>query len=164
MELITPGIGLLFWMLLCFSIVFYILAKFAWKPIMNSLNEREQSIDSALRGAQNARAEVESTQTKKEQLIAEARQERETMIREATTLKNQIIQEAREQAQKEAHQIIENARLAIENEKKNALREVKGHISEISLQVAEQILRKQLVSTNEQDQYIEELLKDIKAN
>ena len=124
MELITPGIGLLFWMLLSFSLVFYILAKFAWKPIINSLNTRDQSIDSALRGAQ----------------------------------------EARELAQKEAHQIIENARLSIENEKKNALSEIKDHISQISLQVAEHILRKKLVSTNEQNQYIEELLKDIKAN
>jgi F-type H+-transporting ATPase subunit b len=164
MELITPGIGLLFWMLLSFSLLLFILGKFAWKPILNSIKTRDKSIADALKDAEEARQEKLRIEQDKEKILLQARQEKEAMLRDTATLKSQLIQEAREQAQTEARKVIEESRKAIENERKQAMASMKNQLAVLSVSIAEQILRQKLASDKEQAQLIDEMLKDINAN
>lgn len=162
MELVTPGIGLLFWMALSFSIVFFILKKFAWKPIINALKERETSIAEALNSAQEARKEVEGLKTDNEKILAEARHEKELILKEARDIKEKIIAEAKEQANVEAQKHIENARLIIQNEKAAAINEIKQQVAELSVSIAEKVIRKELSDKKEQETLVDNLLKDVK--
>ena len=164
MELITPGIGLLFWMLLSFSLLLYVLAKYAWKPILTSIRERDKSIEDALKSAEEARQEVLRVEQDKEKILAQARQEKEAMLRDAASLKSQLIQEARSVAQVEARKVLEEARKAIENERKQAFAGLKDQIALFSVSIAEQILRQKLESSKEQSSLIDEMLKDVNAN
>jgi len=164
MELITPGIGLLFWMLLSFSLLLYVLAKYAWKPILTSIRERDKSIEDALKSAEEARQEVLRVEQDKEKILAQARQEKEAMLRDAASLKSQLIQEARSVAQVEARKVLEEARKAIENERKQAFAGLKDQIALFSVSIAEQILRQKLESSQEQSSLINEMLKDVNAN
>ncbi|KPK85663.1 MAG: ATP F0F1 synthase subunit B [Bacteroides sp. SM23_62_1] len=164
MELITPGIGLLFWMLLMFGIVLWLLKKFAWKPIMNALKEREMSIQEALMSADNARKEMEKLQADNEKIMAEARAERDTIIRDAKQAKDKMVNEAKEQASDEARKIIQAARIEIANEKTAAINEIKNKVAEISIQIAEKILREKLADSKKQKEMIEKLIKEIKPN
>jgi F-type H+-transporting ATPase subunit b len=164
MELITPGIGLLFWMLLSFSLLLIVLGKFAWKPILNSIKTRDKSIADALKDAEDARQEKLRIEQDKEKILLQARQEKEVMLRDAATLKSQLIQEAREQAQVEARKVIEENRKAIENERKQAMANMKDQLAILSVSIAEQILRQKLTSDKEQALLIDEMLKDINAN
>lgn len=164
MELITPGIGLLFWMLLSFSLLLFVLAKYAWKPILTSIRERDKSIEDALKSAEEARQEVLRVEQDKEKILAQARQEKEAMLRDAASLKSQLIQEARSVAQVEARKVLEEARKAIENERKQAFAGLKDQIALFSVSIAEQILRQKLESSKEQSTLIDEMLKDVNAN
>lgn len=164
MELITPGIGLLFWMLLSFSLLLFVLAKYAWKPILTSIRERDKSIEDALKNAEEARQEVLRVEQDKEKILAQARQEKEAMLRDAASLKSQLIQEARSVAQVEARKVLEEARKAIENERKQAFAGLKDQIALFSVSIAEQILRQKLESSKEQSTLIDEMLKDVNAN
>lgn len=164
MELVTPGIGLLFWMLLSFTIVLVLLKKFAWKPILKMLKEREDSIDSALKSAENARKEMESLQAGNEKIIGEAIQERDRLMREARELKDQIVGEAKKHAAFEAEKMINAALETIVNEKEAVMTDLKNQVARISIEVAEKILRKELASDENQIKYIKELTKDIKLN
>ena len=164
MELITPGIGLLFWMLVMFGIVLWILKKFAWKPIMNALKDREMSIQEALMSADSARKEMEKLQADNEKIMAEARAERDAIVRDARQVKDNIINEAKEQAADEARKIIQSARKEIENEKAAAISEIKNKVAELSIDIAEKILREQLADSAKQKEMIEKLMKEIKLN
>jgi F-type H+-transporting ATPase subunit b len=164
MELIKPGIGLLFWMILSFSIVLYVLTKFAWKPIMNGIKQREKSIKDALLSADRAKAEMASLQADNEKYIAEARAERDKLIKEARLMKEQIIDEAKINAQSEAQKIMESAKVAINNEKKAAINEIKDQVAILSLKVAEKLIRENLSPSSSQADYIDKLLKEIKLN
>ncbi len=164
MELITPGIGLLFWMLFSFSLLLYVLGKFAWKPILSSIRNRDNSIEEALKSAEEARKEVLLVEQDKERILSQARQEKEVMLREAAALKSQLVQEARTVAQEEARKVLEEARKAIENERKQAFAGLKDQVAMFSVNIAEQILRQKLVSTTEQAKLIDEMLKDVNAN
>ena len=164
MELIKPGIGLLFWMLLSFSIVFYILAKFAWKPIMNGIKQREKSIRDALLSAERAKSEMANLQADNEKLIAEARVERDKLMKEARSMKEQIIEEAKTIAQVEGQKIIEAARSAINNEKKAAISEIKDQVAILSLKVAEKLIREKFSDSANQNEYIDKLIKETKLN
>ena len=113
MELVQPGLGLIFWMTISFSILIFILAKFAWKPIMKGLKEREDSIDQALHAADKAREEMKQLQFSNEQLLKEAKEERDNILRDARHVKENIIEEARVKANEEANRIIENAKESI---------------------------------------------------
>jgi F-type H+-transporting ATPase subunit b len=164
MDLVRPEFGLLFWMVLSFSIILYLLGKFAWKPILKSLKDREDSIEEALRSADRAKMEMEKLHADNEKIMLEAKVARDVLIKEAREVKEAIIRDAKTQAQAEAVRMIENARLAIENEKAAAVTDIKNQVTLLSIEIAEKILRKQLSNKEEQKKFIGELLKDISTN
>jgi F-type H+-transporting ATPase subunit b len=164
MDLLTPGTGLIIWQAFVFLLLVLLLSKFAWKPILNSLKERETSIQQALDAAEKARAEMARLQADNEKLLKEARDERDKMLKEARDTANRIIDEARAEARKSADKIIDDARQAIQLEKQAALREVKVQVARFSLQIAEKLLKKNLESDKAQKELIETYLKDISVN
>lgn len=164
MGLLTPDIGLLFWMLLAFSVVLIILKKFAWKPIMSALKEREKSIEGALKSAEKAKLEMAKMQADNEKILAEARLERDKLIKEARQMKEKIIEEAKTQAQSEGQKMIEAARQSINSEKKAAIKEIKDQVATLSVQIAEKLIKDKLTDNANQSDYIDQLLKDIKLN
>ncbi len=164
MGLVLPDFGLLFWMMLTFLVVLFILKKFAWKPILGSLKEREDSIEDALRSADKAREEMVKLQADNEKILAEARQERDNMLKEARDVKQQMIDDAKSQANTEAKKMIESAKQVIENEKVSAIQEMKKTIASMSIQIAEKILKQQLADSKEQQELVDKYLKDLKLN
>ena len=164
MGLVIPDYGLLFWMVLTFLTVMFILKKFAWKPILSSLKEREDSIENALESAKKARNEMGKLQADNEKILIEARNERNEMLKEAKSVKQSIIDKAKGEAEIEAEKIIESARLAIQSEKTAAINEMKDSIALLSVQIAEKILKKQLDDPKKQKDLVDKYLKDIKLN
>ncbi len=164
MELVTPNLGTIFWMVIIFWLVVVILRKFAWKPILNAMNDREQSIENALSAAQSARKEMESLKAGNEQLLNEARQEREKVLNEAMKLKEKIVAEAKEKAVSEAEKSIKNARQQILNEKERAIDEMKQQITELSLIIAEKIIRQEMSKDKQQQELANRLIEEIKLN
>lgn len=164
MGLVTPNPGTIFWMLIIFGIVFFILKKFAWKPILNALKEREESIANALSLAEKAHQEVEGLKADNEKIIAEARREKEMILKEAKDLKDKIIAEAREKANLEGQKSIEQARIQIQNEKTAAINEIKTQVAELSVAIAEKVIKKELANKGEQEKMINNLIDDIKLN
>ena len=164
MGLLTPDYGLLFWMVLSFSIVLFILKKFAWKPILSALKEREKSIEGALKSAEKAKAEMAKMQADNEKILAEARLERDKLIKEAREMKDRIVEEAKTLAQVEGQKMIEAARQSISSEKKAAIKEIKDQVAVLSIQVAEKLIKDKLSDNANQSDYIDKLLKDIKLN
>lgn len=164
MELVQPGIGLIFWMTLSFSILLWILAKFAWKPIMKGLKEREDTIDEALNAANAAKEEMKELKFSNEQLLKEAKEERDNILRDARNVKENIIEEAREKANEEANRIVENAKEAIQFEKLAAIHEMKNELASLSIEIAEKILKEELSSKDKHEKLIDRLIKDISDN
>ena len=164
MGLVTPGFGLLFWMVLTFLVVLYLLKKFAWKPILGSLKEREDSIEEALRSADKAREDMTQLQANNEKILAEARHERDQMLKDAREVKEKMIEEAKEKAGLEAEKMINSAKQSIENEKTAAIEEMKKSIAAMSIQIAEKILKQQLDDPKQQQELMDKYLKDIKLN
>lgn len=164
MELVTPGIGLVFWMLLSFSIVLFILKRYAWKPILKMIKEREDSIDGALKMADKAKEEMAKLQSDNEKILAEARKERDALLKDAREMKDKIIADAKNQASIEANKLVESAKSSINTEKLAALTEIKNQIAFLSVDIAEKILQKELSSELRQKEYIENLVKDINLN
>lgn len=164
MELVTPEFGTVFWMSLSFLMILFILKKFAWKPILSALKERETSIDNALRSADKAREEMEQLKADNEKIIKEAKNERGNLLKDARLVKDMIISEAKEKAITETEKIIEDARVKIESEKDAALDEIKNQIAIFSIEIAEKILKKKLESTKDQKDMINDLLDEIKLN
>ena len=164
MELVQPALGLIFWMLVSFLIVLFILGKFAWKPILNALKERETSIEDALKSADKAREAMENLKSDNEKLLAEARAERERMLREARDTKDAIINEAKGKAAAEANRLLQMAREAINNEKMAAITELKNQVANLSIEIAEKILREQLKDASKQKELAEKYLKEVKLN
>ena len=161
MELITPDLGLLFWMTLAFGIVFFVLAKFAFPVINNMLKQREEEINTALEKAERTHQEMEKLQADNELLLAQAREERDKIIDEARQIHDKYIESAKIKANEEKERIIESAREMIEHDKMAAATEIKSQIAGFSIKVAEKILQKQLDSDEEQLAYIDKLLDDI---
>ncbi|MBF9221546.1 F0F1 ATP synthase subunit B [Hymenobacter ruricola] len=164
MDLITPQLGLLFWQTVLFLLLLFILTKFAWKPIMASLREREDSIESALRMADQAKIEMQQLKAGNEKLLADARQERDRMMQEATIMANQHRETEKARATEEANRIITQAREAIQQEKNAALAEVKNTAAQLSVDIAERILRRELAEPAAQTQLVDSYLKDVKLN
>lgn len=162
MELVTPEIGLVFWTTVSFLILFFLLAKFAWKPIMAAIDDRERSIEDALFKAAAAKDEMARLTNENENLLKGARAERDLILLEAKKLKEQIVSEAKEAAQKEGARQIELARIEINNQKNIAMAEVKNKVSELSIEIAEKILRKQFEDQGKQDALVADLLKEVK--
>ncbi len=164
MQLINPGFGLIFWMTLAFLIVLFVLTKFAWKPILASLKEREDSIEDALQAAEEAKKEMAALKAKNEELLKKAREERDAMLADARKIKEQILGEAREKANKEASIIVENAREQINSEKQAALVELKNLIATYSIEIAEKVLQQELSDSKKQQAYVDKLLKETNLN
>ncbi|MFN9519985.1 MAG: F0F1 ATP synthase subunit B [Bacteroidota bacterium] len=164
MELIKPGLGLLFWMTVTFSIVLWLLSKFAWKPILKSIREREDSINSALNAADDARKQMDALKSDNEKLLAEARKERDRMLKEAAELKDSIIAQAKKSAEEEARRMISNANDAIEKAKIAAMNQLKSEVAELTVTLAEKILRKKMEDRSQQEAFVNENLKTITLN
>jgi F-type H+-transporting ATPase subunit b len=164
MDLIKPEVGLIFWTALSFFILLFILGKYAWKPILNAVTERENSIESALTKAEAVKEEMARLTSENEALLKKARAERDAILMEATKVKNQIIGEAKEAAQKEGARLLDNARQEINNQKLIAIADVKNQVATLSLEIAEKILRKQFEDQKKQDELVKELLKEVKLS
>lgn len=164
MGLILPGLGLIFWMSLAFIIVFVALKKFAWGPILSSLKERETKINDALKAAELAEARMKDIQSQNESLLADAAKEREVMLRTAREASEKMINEAKEKANLEASKIMEEGRLTIHNEKMKAVTEIKNEVGQLSLEIAEKILRERLSNEELQRDSIKKLLNEASFN
>ena len=164
MKLLTPEFGLLIWTLLAFLIVLFILKKFAWKPILNSLKEREATIADSLATAEKVKAEMSQLKSENEALLAKAREERAQLLKEARDTKDRIISEAKEQAKVEANKIVLDAQAAIEQQKMAALTDVKNQVGTLVIDVAEKVLRRELGNKSEQEGYIRQLAEEVKLN
>ena len=162
MELVTPEIGLVFWTTLSFLILLFLLGKFAWKPILGAINEREINIENALMKAEAAKEEMARLTSENESLLREARAERDIILQEARKLKDKIVGEAKEAAQQEGTKMIEKARLEINMQKALAIADVKNQVATLSLEIAEKVLRKQFEDASKQDALVTELLKEVK--
>jgi F-type H+-transporting ATPase subunit b len=164
MDLIQPDSGLIIWQALGFIILFVLLAKFAWKPILGALDEREQAIESAILAAENARNEMANLKAQNENLLQEARMERDQMLQKANETSARLIEEAKAEAEKAGAQMIANAKAVIETEKKAALVEVKNQVAALSLEVTEKLLRRELKDEASQKALVEEFVSDLKLN
>jgi F-type H+-transporting ATPase subunit b len=164
MDLLTPDFGLFFWQTVVFLIVFVILAVFVWRPIADALRSREGMIEDSLRAAELAKEEMEQIKVDNEYLLKEARQERDEILKEATDTANKIKEDAKSETSKITQKMIEDARTAIESEKKAALTEVKQLVSGLSLEIAEKILREKLSADKAQKDLVDKFLKDLKVN
>ena len=164
MDLVTPGIGLLFWMTLSFGIVLFLLKKFAWKPILSGIKERETTIEESLNLAQKAKEEMKALQSNNEKLLIEARAERDNILKAGRDAKDAIIAEAKLKASSEADRIISQAQEAINNEKLAAITELKNQVASLSIDIAEKILRQELSADDKQKALVRNLLEDISLN
>ena len=156
--------GLFFWQFIILLIVIFILGKFAWKPIVNALEERENGIVAALASAEKAKLEMARLTNENEQLLKEARVERDIILKEAKELKDKIVSEAKAEAQSAGKAIIEQAKLEIQEQKNKALAEVKNQVSSLSLDIARKVLSKEFEDQNKQEALVADLLKDVKLN
>lgn len=163
-DLLLPSTGLLFWQLIIFLGLFFVLAKFAWKPILSGLKEREESIQTALDSAERAKADMAALQAGNEKLLKEARDERDKILRDARQAANLLQEQIQTEAKKNADRLIADARAVINTEKQAALRDVKQQVALFSLQVAERLMKKNLESDKAQKDLIDGYIKDIKLN
>lgn len=164
MELVKPSIGLIFWMIVSFSIILFLLKKFAWKPILGMIKEREESIEHALAAAQNAKEEMKALQSSNEKILAEARNERDLMLKDARDIREKMISEAKGIATKEGERMLTIARENIQNEKMAAITELKNQVATLSIEIAEKILKSELSSDEKQKSLVNTLLKDVNLN
>jgi F-type H+-transporting ATPase subunit b len=164
MDLVSPNPGLILWTAITFLILLYILRKYAWKPILKAVTDRENSIESALLKADAVREEMARLTSENEALLKQARAERDSILAEATKVKNQIIFDAKDAAQKEGARQIEMARIEINNQKAIAMADVKNQVASLSLEIAEKVLRKQFEDSKKQDELVKELLKEVKLS
>lgn len=164
MELIKPDIGLLFWMILSFGVVLFVLLKYAWRPILKALKDRERSISHSLLAAKRAKEEMAKIEFGNEKITALANIERDNLLKEAKEIKNKIIEEAKEEAKIEASKIIEKAVQSVEKEKNEAINQIKNQIAELSINIAENILKQKLGDKSNQKELINDLIKDIDLN
>ncbi|AMC12228.1 ATP F0F1 synthase subunit B [Lutibacter profundi] len=153
--------GLFFWQSLLFIVLLLLLKKFAWKPILNAINEREEGIKNALEEAENARKEMQNLTADNERILKEARIERDTLLKEAREMKENIISEAKGAAQIQATKVIEQAQATIQAEKQAAITDLKNQVAELSLGIAEKVVREELSDKNKQIKLVEDMLKEV---
>ncbi len=147
-----------------FLILIGLMVKFAWKPILNALNDREEGIKDALDKAEKAREEMQNINADNERILKEARSERDSMLKEARELKDSMISEAKEEARTQANKMIEQAKATIENEKLAAITDLKNQVADLSIDIAEKVVKKELSTKGKQLELVEEMLGDIKLN
>ncbi|MBK7666433.1 MAG: F0F1 ATP synthase subunit B [Sphingobacteriaceae bacterium] len=163
-SLTTPGIGLIVWTTVVFLLLVFLLSKYAWKPILNSIKEREESIANALSSAENAKEEMAKLMAGNEKILAEARAERDAMLKEARDTKDSIVNEAKSKAKSESDRILASAREQITNEKNAAITELKNQVATLSIEIAEKILKSELSSDDKQKALVSNLMKDVNLN
>lgn len=161
-SILTPDFGLLFWMLVSFLVVFLLLAKFGFPAIVKAVEERKNFIDESLKNAREANEKLAGIKTESENLLREAREKQAQIIKEAMATRDGIIAEAREKAQAEGRAQLEEAKKAIEAEKEVALRDIRSQVADLSVQIAEKVIRRKLQADGEQEKFIERMLNDIK--
>jgi F-type H+-transporting ATPase subunit b len=164
MELLSPGIGLIFWTFIAFLIVLFVLRKFAWKPILTSLKERETSIAAAISSAEDVKAEMAKMKSENELLLAQAREERANMIKEAKETGTKMIADAKEKARVEYDRILAEAQISIQQQKNAALTDVKNQVGKLVIEVSEKVLRRELVNRAEQEGFIRQQAEAVKLN
>lgn len=160
-AVLTPDLGLLFWMLLAFLVVFFVLAKFGFPAIVGMVEERKQYIDESLQKAHEANEKLASITTQSEQMLTEARERSAQIVKEAAATRDNIVAAAQDKAREEGARIIAEAKQQIEAEKQAALQEIRGEVAQLSISVAEKILRKQLSDDAAQMQYVNQLLDEV---
>ncbi len=156
--------GLFFWQALILLVLILLLVKFAWKPIMQSITDREEGIKDALLSAENAKREMENLQADNQRILNEARAERDAMLKEAREMKEKMIADSKNEAQEAGQKMIEQAKAAIENEKNAAMAELKLQVSTLSLSIAEKLLKDELSNKESQTKLVEKMLGDVKLN
>ncbi|MEA3427441.1 MAG: F0F1 ATP synthase subunit B [Bacteroidota bacterium] len=164
MELLLPGLGLLFWTLIAFVVVFFLLKAFAWKPILSSLKERETGIADAIATADKVRSEMAALKNENEAMMNQAREERAVMIKEAKEQAAKMISEAKDKAKAEYDRIVADAQVAITQQKNAALTDVKNQVGALVIEVSEKVLRRELSNKAEQEKYINDLAEVVKLN
>jgi F-type H+-transporting ATPase subunit b len=164
MDLITPEYGLFVWQVVVMIVLIFLLTKFAWKPVMKAVGEREASINDALASAEKAKEEMANLKADNEKLLQQARAERDEMLKEAQDMKKSIISEATEDANEKSERILRKAQITIQSEKKQALLEIKSQVAELSVQIAETVVKKQLDDKKEQMILVNKMLDDVKLN
>ena len=163
-PLLTPGLGLIFWTFVAFLIVLFVLRKFAWKPILSSLKQREISIASAIASAESMRAEMALMKSENEALLAQARDERAQMIKEAKDTGTKMINDAKDKARSEYDRIVAEAQIAIQQQKNAALVDVKNQVGKLVIEVSEKVLRRELKNRNEQENFIKQQAEIVNLN
>ncbi|CAM3415792.1 F0F1 ATP synthase subunit B [Empedobacter stercoris] len=164
MDLITPSVGLIFWTAVVFIILLVLLRSLAWKPILSAVKEREQSIEDALNAAKKAKEEMVLLNAQNEKIMKEARAERDAILKEAREMKENIINEAKNSATVEANKLIENAKTAIQNEKASAMADIKNQVGQLSIEIAEKILTKELSDKSAQEALVNDVIDQVKFN
>jgi F-type H+-transporting ATPase subunit b len=164
MDLLTPDLGLLFWQVVVFLGLFLILRTFAWKPITESLNERENNIQSALDLAEKTRAEMTALKADNEKLLAQARSEREAILRGAKETADKMVAESRDKAAAEGQRILEQAREAMQNERQALVTQMKKEVVNLSIEIAEKVLRKELSDKASQEKLVTDLVANSRLN
>jgi F-type H+-transporting ATPase subunit b len=163
-TVIRPDPGTVFWTTLIFALFWFLMSRFAFKPIANALKERELDIQNSLDSAKRAREEMAQLQAKNEDLLAQAQEERAKILHEAKVAKDTIIAEARDKAKEEAHRIVVNAKAEIENMRMAAIIDLKNQVGNIAVDIAEKILERELKSKAEHEQYVKDLVDGMKLN
>lgn len=158
------SLGLFIWQAILFIALILLLKKFAWKPILDSVNDREEGIKNALDAAEKAKLEMQNLQADNQKLLQEARAERETMLKEARDMKNKMIEDAKDEAKSAAGKLIEQAQAAIETEKKAAIAELKSQVASLSIEIAEKVVREELSNKDKQVKLVESMLGEAKLN
>ncbi|TRX37896.1 F0F1 ATP synthase subunit B [Flavobacterium sp. ZT3R18] len=157
-------LGLFFWQVLIFVGLIFLLKKFAWKPILDAVNDREEGIKNALLSAENARKEMQNLQADNQRILQEARLERDNMLKDAREMKEKMVEDAKNEAQAQGQKMIEQAKAAIESEKNAAMAELKLQVSTLSLSIAEKLLKDELSNKEAQTKLVEKMLGDVKLN
>ena len=162
MELVTPAVGLIFWTTVVFTLLVLLLKKFAWKPILSAVDERNKSIKDSLAQAEKARSEMSELTANNEKIIAQAKVDRDIILKEARDIKNEIISEAKDKANIEAEKLVSAAKEQILNEKMKAITELKNHVADLSIEMAEKILISELSDVAKQKEFVTKALKESK--
>lgn len=163
MELFTPDFGLVFWMFIAFGILFLLLWRFAWPVILKSVDSRADLIDKGVEYAQDAKAQLDNARREAESYLTDARRQQAEILREADKMKTQIIEEARTAAQVEAQKVMDNARLQIAQQQKEAQREFRNQVSDFAISIAGKLVGQQLQNDKAQDKLVDELLNQIET-
>jgi len=158
------SIGLFFWQVVLFVALLFLLRKYAWKPILNAVNDREEGIKNALEEADKARQEMQNITADNEKILKEARAERDAMLKEAREIKNNMISEAKDEAKAQANKLMEQSKVAIQNEKLAAIADIKKQVANLSIDIAEKVVKEELSNESKQLKLVEDMLKDVTLN